>query len=174
QGCVSPHAIYVEDAATDPRDFARMIADELAALQQALPRADLTSDEAAAIQAARARAEFGGFAGRATELVSPPDAPFTVVFHGSPDFEASCLLRTVHVHRVASVDDALHALQPHRPLLQSAALAGGNASLHRRIAHAGFTRIASFADMAWPDFAGYHDGRGPLRELLRMVSVEQG
>jgi hypothetical protein len=156
----------------DAAALAHLIVEALAALQEDLPRGRLTPDEAAAIRDTRTRAEFGALAGHPTELLSPPDAPFTVILHHGAGFEPSCLQRTLHVYDVRSIDDALAALQPHRRLLQSAAVAGSDAGLVQRIAHSGFTRITSFAHMAWPDPASYHDGRGPLRELLRFVSVE--
>jgi hypothetical protein len=95
-----------------------------------------------------------------------------VLLHDDHDFEPSCLLRTIHIHRVPSIDHALQHLARHRPLLQSAGVAGLDESTIRAIARTGFTRITSFEHMAWPDPAGHHDGRGPLRELLRMTDVE--
>lgn len=172
QGCVSPHAIFVEDGPLGVDALARDLVDALARIEQVLPRGSLTDDEAAAIRAVRSHAEFGQIAGRDITLVSPPDAPFTVVLHGTPDFEPSCLQRTVHVHRTPSIAHALTALQPYRGVLQSAALAGDNSAHAGAIAAAGFTRISTFSRLPWPDPASPHDGRGPLRELLRLVAIE--
>ncbi len=172
QGCVSPHAIYVEEGDVDAAEFAALITDALRTIESDLPRGKLTADEAAAVRDVRTRAEFGSLGGGTSRLASPPDAPFTVVLHDAASFEPSCLQRTIHVHAVTSIDDALAALHPHRALLQSAAVAGADAETVHRIAHSGFTRITSFAHMPWPDAAGHHDGRGPLTELLRFVAVE--
>lgn len=176
QGCVSPHAIYMEDqagnAGGDAARFAGLMVEALGDMEHELPRGTLSPDEAAAVREARTRAEFGQYAGGTTELLSAPDAPFSVILHRDAGFEPSCLQRTIHVHAVRSIDDALAALRSHRPLLQSAAVAGADDALLRRIAQSGFTRITSFAQMAWPDPAGPHDGRGPLTELVRLVSVE--
>jgi len=177
QGCVSPHAIYIEDPETgsggvDAARFAGLTVQALHDVEHDLPRGALSPDEAAAVRETRTRAEFAQYAGNSTELLSAPDAPFSVILHRSAGFEPSCLQRTVHVYAVRSIHDALAALRAHRPLLQSAAVAGGDDELLRRIAQSGFTRITSFAHMAWPDPAGPHDGRGPLTELVRLVSVE--
>ncbi len=172
QGCVSPHAVYIEEGAAGGDAFPALLVDALHALEAELPRGPLTPEEAAAIRAVRTHAEFAGFAGRASSLVSPPDAPFTVILHDGATFEPSCLQRTIHLHRVASLDDGLHALHAHRALLQTAAVAGADTALLRRFAQSGFTRVTSFARMAWPDPASHHDGRGPLTELLRFSVVE--
>ena len=172
QGCVSPHAVYVEEGDFGAAEFAALITDALLEIESDLPRGKLTPDEAAAVRDLRTRAEFGALGGRTSQLVSPPDAPFTVILHDVASFEPSCLQRTIHVHAVTSVADAVAALQPHRALLQSAAVAGADDGTVRRIAHSGFTRITSFAHMPWPDAASHHDGRGPLTELLRFIAVE--
>lgn len=172
QGCVSPHAVYVESSNADAVRFGRLVVEALAELEADLPRGALTAEEAAAVRETRTRAEFAAFAGGTTELLSPPDAPFTLVLHKGTGFEPSCLHRTIHLYAVPAIDDALAVLAPHRALLQSAAVAGGDDALLRRIAQSGFTRITSFAHMAWPDPAGHHDGRGPLCELVRLVAVE--
>lgn len=172
QGCVSPHAIFIEQDALDAAAFADLLASALADVQRSLPRGELTADEAAAIRRLRTRAEFGSFETGGMRLFSAPDAPFTIVLHADVSFEPSCLQRTVHIYPVNEIGRALAVLAPSRHLLQSAAVAGGDDALRLRIAQSGFTRITSFERMPWPDPAGYHDGRGPLTELLRIVSVE--
>jgi len=171
QGCVSPHAVYVEPG-VDAERLGALVVEAMSEVEADLPRGPLTPDEAAAVRETRTRAEFGGFSGRDATLLSPPDAPFTVILHRGVGFEPSCLQRTVHIYDIPSIDQALEVLSAHRPLLQSAAVAGGDVDLLRRIAHSGFTRITTFAHMAWPDPAGPHDGRGPITELVRLVSVE--
>ena len=172
QGCVSPHAIYIEHDALDAAAFADLLARELADVQRTLPRGELTADEAAAIRRLRTRAEFGSTDADGMRLISAPDDPFTILLHTHAGFEPSCLQRTVHVYPVTDIESALAALTPYRHLLQSAAVAGGDDDLRLRIAQSGFTRITSFDRMPWPDPAGHHDGHGPLLELLRTVSVE--
>ena len=167
QGCVSPHAVFVEDgAAVSPRAFAGMVSAALHALQQDLPRGTLTAGEAAAIRVIRARAEFGTH----RELISTSDAPFTVILAQEAAFEPSCLQRTLVVHQVPALEDAFRILEPLRSLLQSAALAGDD-DHPAALARIGFTRITSFADIPWPDPAAHHDGRGPLVELLDFVDM---
>src|SRR5690606_25052412 len=61
QGCVSPHAIFIEAGAGEGEHFPAMLVDALLAIETELPRGPLTADEAAAIRAARTRAEFAGY-----------------------------------------------------------------------------------------------------------------
>src|SRR5690606_10499631 len=62
QGCVSPHAVYVEQGDVDAAGFAASVTDALHALENDLPRGKLTADEAVAVRDLRTRVEFGSFA----------------------------------------------------------------------------------------------------------------
>ncbi|MDP9374463.1 MAG: acyl-CoA reductase, partial [Chloroflexota bacterium] len=59
QGCVSPHLFYVEEGgAVAPREWAAILAEELARLGGNLPRGRLTAAEGAAVAAFRRDADF--------------------------------------------------------------------------------------------------------------------
>jgi hypothetical protein len=186
QGCVSPHVIFVEDGgATTPRDFASLVADALASLERVLPPGRVATAEANAIRQARDRAEFRSIAGRDTTLWSSGMPGYTVIYDAQAELTPSCLNRTITIHPVPSLEDVLPILTPYRHVLQSAAIAadpGGDASpgedpgrfsaLAAKLAHAGVTRITTFAEMPWPPPTWHHDGRGPLIELIRWTDVE--
>jgi hypothetical protein len=60
-------------------------------------------------------------------------------------------------------------------VLQSVAIAAPDAAadaLAASLADIGVTRVTSFRDLPWPPPTWHHDGRGPLRELLRWVDIE--
>jgi hypothetical protein len=176
QGCVSPHLIYVEDpAGASAHTWAARLAEALAETANELPRGVTGAAEAAAIHDARATAEFRAIAGESIAVYASPDTGWTVIFDPKPDFEASCLNRLIRVKPVPRLEDALPLIMPYRDVLQTVALeapAPRRDALARRLAEAGITRITTLEAMPWPPPPWHHDGRGPLRELLRWADLE--
>ena len=176
-GCVSLHGVFVERGGETAADaFARLVHEELGALERTLPMGRLLPAEAAAFHAERGRAEFalmgtGGF------VLADGRVGATVVYSESPDATPSCLDRLVRVSAVDDLAAALGTLGPLRALLQTAAVAAPDSrrtGLADELARAGFTRITSFATMPWPPAHWHHDGSSPLGELVRWVDLEDG
>jgi hypothetical protein len=174
-GCVSPHMIFVErGGALAPRELARAIAEQLSALQPKLPRGPLDAAAAVRIHEARGRAEFRAIAGADVEVFEAGDA--MVIYDGDAGFEPSCLDRTLYV---LPVDDGLHAaraIAPFSDVLQSVALECADprrSDIARALAGAGATRVTSLHALPWPPPEWLHDGRGPLRELVRITELER-
>jgi hypothetical protein len=177
QGCVSPHAIWVEEGGSiRSRDLAEGIARELSVLAVELPAGPRSAGEAASVHDARARAEFRAGSG-ATEVWAASDTGWTVIHEGSGAFEPSPLSRTIRVLATADLEAVPDLIAGHRALLQTVAIAADTATiaaLAQRFAAAGATRITTFERMPWPPMDGHHDGRGPLSELVRWVDLEAG
>lgn len=176
QGCVSPHACFAEaGGGVTPRQFAHLLAEALSALQEELPRGRISGGEAAAIQEYRAAAEFRLIAGRETELFTGPGTSYTVVYQDAAELLPSCLNRTIAVHPLVDPAHFAELVAPYRHLLQSLAIAGPEQrrrELANRFADLGFTRFTNLDRLPWPPPHGHHDGRGPLRELIRWVDLE--
>lgn len=176
QGCVSPHMVYVETGAeTSPEAFAGLIAGELSTLERTLPRGILAPAESAAIHTARAEAEFREIAGAPVRLHAGPGTAYTVVYDADPAFTTSCLNRFLWVKPLDDVTAAATLVRPYAEWLQTVAVAGlGDrlAALAEALARAGASRITTFDAAPWPPPAWHHDGRGPLRELLRWIDLE--
>lgn len=185
-GCVSPHAVWVEDPATDAAEdpaeqggsagerFAEALADALERLETKLPRGEITPAESSLIQQERGAAEIRGHTGTVRVLAGARTA-WTVVFDRDPTFRASCLNRFVRVHPVQDLAETPALLAPVGHGLQSVAIAAPQPrriALAHDLARIGATRVTSFDRLPWPPPQWHHDGRGPLRELLRWVDVE--
>jgi hypothetical protein len=176
QGCVSPQLAYVIGTPTQARDLARATASALADLQRELPRGRISPAEAAAIRELRTRAEFGAIAGRGGEVWAGSDLDYSVILSDDPAFEGTCLNRTLLVKHVPDLSVLLRIVAPFHGLLQTVGVAGFDPDhlplAAAALADAGATRITPIADMPWPPPAWHHDGRGPLRELVRWADLE--
>lgn len=187
-GCVSPHALWVEEPVEDRVEdrveagggshgerFAEQLADALARLETELPRGTISPVEASLIQQERGAAEMRGHAGSVRVLAGAGTA-WTVVFDRDPAFRASCLNRFVRVHPVRALEETPALLAPVGHALQSVAIAAGDPrrlDLAHHLARIGATRVTSFDRLPWPPPQWHHDGRGPLTELLRWVDLEE-
>lgn len=176
QGCVSPQLAYVIGHPAQAHELAAATAASLARLQVQLPRGRISPGEAAAIRELRTRAEFSAIAGRGGALWAPPELHYSVVLSNDPAFEGTCLNRTLLVKHVPDVNNLLEVVAPFGSVLQTVGIAGFDADRLAPIAAAlgeiGVTRITTLARMPWPPPSWHHDGRGPLRELIRWVDLE--
>lgn len=177
-GCVSPHALWVEDpSGTATAEFAAVLAEALDAVEKTLPRGRISPGEASAIQQERAAAELKGHAADApaTQVLASEGTRWTVIFDPEPVFRPSCLNRFLRVHPIQDLDQAIELITPVGRWLQSVAVAGAadrREQLAHRLAAAGASRITTFDRLPWPSPDWHHDGQEPLRELLRWVDVE--
>jgi hypothetical protein len=177
QGCVSPQAAYVIGDPASAHAFAARVATCLHDIAAVLPRGRLEPGEAAAIRDLRTRAEFRAIGGADVKLWAGNDLAWTVIAEPDPAFGGSCLNRTLVVRSVPSLDALVELVRPFRPFLQTVGLAGFPdeelASVASRLGTLGVTRLAPIRDMPWPPATWHHDGRGPLRELVRWIDLER-
>lgn len=175
-GCVSPHAVWVEDPQGDRiGGFVDAVAGALRRLERDLPRGDVDAAEASRIHQERGAAELRGHAGQPVRVIAGEGTGWTVVVDADPAFRPSCLNRFLYILPVPSLQDAMDALTPHGAYLQSVAVAGPpdlRMRLAGPLAALGATRVTTFERLPWPPPEWHHDGRGPLRELLRWVDIE--
>ena len=102
-------------------------------------------------------------------------APWTVTVRPAGTVEPSCLHRTVTVHPVGDVHDALVELKRWSPYLQTVGVAGFEGreqEIEEALSRIGVSRITPFARVPWPEPWWHHDGSGPLRDLVRWTDVE--
>jgi hypothetical protein len=179
QGCVSPHLFYVErGGAISPESWAQRLGHEMAEVERALPRGRVSQRESAAIRQLRGEAEFSALAGSGAALHASPDGTtWTVIHDPDPTFAASCLNRLVRVKPVDQLEEVGPLLRPVRGLLQTVGLAADEprrTEIAAVLGRLGASRVVPLARMAWPPPAWHHDGRPPLRDLVRWCDIEDG
>ena len=175
QGCVSPHALWVEGPDTRAAGFAAHLAEALDRLADELPRADLTAAEASAIQQERGAAEMRSHGDPRVRVWAGGGTAWTVVLEPGDRVRASCLNRFVRVHPIDDLALLPEMLEPIRDRLQSVALEGAgdrDDRLARALARAGASRVTTLERLPWPPPHAHHDGAPPLRELLRWTDRE--
>ncbi|WP_420125521.1 acyl-CoA reductase [Longimicrobium sp.] len=178
QGCVSPHLFYAEEGgAVSPEAWSAMLAEEMALVEGELPRGTLAPGESSAIRQLRAEAEFAEAGGGGTRLhASGEGTAWTVLYDPRPDFTASCLNRVVRVKPVASLADVPGLVERYAPVLQTVGIAADadeTRALATALARVGASRFTPLGKMAWPPPWWHHDGRSPLRELVRWADLEE-
>jgi acyl-CoA reductase-like NAD-dependent aldehyde dehydrogenase len=177
QGCVSPHTIWVEEGgAVGVQEWAGLLAEALEEVNVRLPAARPTPEVSGEIQQLRGMAELEGAAGEGQGLFAPRDTSWTVILETEFGFYTACGGRLVRIQPLSDLDQLPELLAPFAPLLQSLALeveAPRRARIGAELGRAGVSRITSFRRIAWPRPWWLHDGQGPLRALVRWVTLER-
>ena len=151
QGCLSPHAFYVERRGeVSPAKFAEVLASALEARAHELPRGIVAAEDAASVQLFRAQARFEaagiaamsagpagmppGFGGMSSGGGSGPSrgatrvlesrgtTTWTVVLEDRARFEPGPAYRTVRVHAVDGPEDLARAVQSSVRLIEAIGL----------------------------------------------------
>ncbi|MSR22850.1 MAG: hypothetical protein EXR92_04795 [Gemmatimonadetes bacterium] len=176
RGCVSPQAIWVEGGEKiTPQEWAAFLADELEGLAKKLPQGSPAAAVASMVHQLRGSAELRKAAGSGDQVFAPPRASWTVLYEPDSIPFTPCGGRTVRVRPLESLDRLPEVLYPFRGLLQTLAVAGGEAARSQvaEIAAAcGVTRVTTFREQPFPPSWWRHDGQGPLLALVRWVSLE--
>lgn len=177
QGCLSPHLIYVESSGkVAPELFAQRLSEELDALEEHQPRAQLTTTEAAAISTRRSFYEVRAAHSPETQMwASANSTAWTVVFENDPQFQISCLNRFIYVKPVSNMTHALQAAEMIRDKVSTVGLACTAAQSNDiavQLARWGVTRICPLGEMQNPPLTWRHDGRSPLADLITWTTLE--
>jgi len=176
RGCVSPHAVLVEQGgAAGAIELAEALARELEGLHRVLPPTRPAPSHASTVHQLRRTCELRRAAGEEIELHAGPGASWTVVLEPAAKIEPSCLGRTVHVHSVADALVAPDLLEPVGRHLQTVGVAGLGERIEEvaaALGKVGAVRICPLGEVPFPPPSWHHDGRGPLSVLLRWVDLE--
>ncbi len=179
QGCLSPHAFYVERGGeVGPGAFAAALGGALEELRGDIPRGEPGAQAAARIQLYRAQARFDEATGtRGTHVLGASEGTdWTVVYEEGARFEPSPAYRTVRVHSVSGVEEAIGTLAPATRHIEAVGLEARGARRPRlaaALAAIGVPRIAPLGSLQAPTPAGTHGGVHRILQFLRWTTVER-
>lgn len=157
RGCLSVQAVYTEG---DPQELAAALAWALRLESARLPHGPIEPATAAAVQQLRAAAELQQGMKKEVQLDL---AVGTVLVESETFFRPVPGLRTVRVHGVRELREALPALAPWQGRLQGAALAGTSAlALSDALPFLGFSRLAPPGELQSADASWANGGIDPL------------
>ncbi len=177
RGCVSPHAIYVEEGgAVDPGEWAALLASAMADLEEDLPGGHLTASEASAIHQVRGSAELREASGGGVRVFFSDESFWTVILEDDMGFEPSCLNRVVAVLPTPDLGGVAGALEEVGGHLQTVAVEGAEdrlPMLAEALSQAGATRVTSLEKSPWPPPWWHHDGASVFAGLIRWIDLEE-
>jgi cytochrome c551/c552 len=178
QGCLSPHVFYVEKGGKyTPRDFARLLAHEMANFDHKMKRAKLSPAETNAILKVRSEIEFQSYTNDKVELLaSEGGTSWTVIYREEQDeFPMSVLNRLVTVIPIDHVEELKDMTKRVRHVIQTVGLACPPQkfqSLIHILGECGVNRISFLGEMSQPEPGWHHDGRFNLGDLVYWCDVE--
>jgi hypothetical protein len=176
-GCLSPHVIYVQqNGPRSPEQFAEMLAQELARLEETEPRGALPPEIAAAIASRRSFYEVRAAHSPDTRHWASPDSTaWTVVYEADPRFQLSCLHRFIYIKPADNLTEALCHAESVRGKVSTVGLAAPEdqtPALASELASWGVPRVCPLGRMQSPPLAWRHDGRPALADLLTWTDLE--
>ncbi len=177
-GCLSPHVIYIEDAAgRTAEEFAAKLAEELERREATEPRAAVPTTVAATIANRRAFYEVRAAHSPDTRhWSSAKSTAWTVVFEADPQFQLSCLHRFIYVKSVPSSEALRHGADAIRHAVSTVGLGATDdevPGLAAEFARWGASRICPAGQMQNPPLAWRHDGAPALAGLVAWADWEK-
>ncbi|OMP66043.1 acyl-CoA reductase [Domibacillus epiphyticus] len=177
QGCYSPHIFYVQHGGNvSPREFARLMANELENFQRRFPRRDLSIEESVSLSSWRQKEEMTILAHPQNEILGNETNDWTVVYEEhNIHFAPSSLNRVIKVISFENIEDILSSISPHRSYLQTVGIAADPKELFEwadSLGKIGVTRITALGSMTSPEAGWHHDGRFNLLDLVNIVDIE--
>ena len=176
-GCLSPHAIFVEERGEVESDrFAQLLAVELMARETTEPRGLITIEESAVIASRRSVYEaLAAHRGDVKIWQSQGSTAWTVVFEHEVRFHFSPLNRFIFVKPVPDLAAVLKGIDELKGKVSTIGLASSPdrvRELAPQLARWGVTRICAAGQMQNPPLTWRHDGRPALGDLITWTDCE--
>jgi hypothetical protein len=153
QGCMSPHAFYVEEGA---REFAGALAGAMAQYQLRIPRGRLTFEEAAAISKLCGAYEFRAASDKSVAVWAGDG--YLVIYEDEQMFTPSCLNRMVFVKPYRRFDEIVAATRHLAGHISTVGLA----PLDDRAKVFGADRVCRIGQMQRPQLLWSGTGKMPI------------
>ena len=176
RGCVSAHAIYLEEGgAVAPGEWAALLASAMADLEAELPGGELTAADASAVHQMRGSAELREASGKGVRVFRADESFWTVILEDEMGFTHSCLNRVVSLFPTSDLGAVVGSLGELRSYLQTVAVEGADdrlPMLAEALCRAGATRVTTFEKAPWPPPWWHQDGDSVFAGLIRWIDLE--
>lgn len=173
QGCMSPHAFYVEAGGEATADeLAAEVAAELDRLTVRIPRRPLSPAEAADIHRWRSEMEMRSLAGEPVRLLAGEDLAWSVALAPAARLAAGPGNRSLLLQPVESLDQVPGLIRPSRRRLLAAIVAAPSSrreSLANLLAASGVKRLVGAGASQRSEPWAWHDGFDQPALLTRTV-----
>ena len=172
QGCLSPHAIFVQEKGTlTASAYARRLAAAMARFEGHTPRSALTISETNSIRTLREETAFRAANGEPIELFASESSAWTVIVDRTAGIPHTPLNRVIFVKPLPS--DLAPMLARHGVNLSTCGIFPMNEANRDLAAALGFLRICPIGKMQSPPLDWHHDGQPVLAPLVRWVDCEK-
>jgi hypothetical protein len=176
-GCLSPHAIYVEErGAVESDKFAALLAAELMKREATEPRGKISVEESADIASRRSIYEtLASHRGDVKIWQSLHSTAWTVVFEHEVRLRFSPLNRFIFVKPVPDLATVLQGVDELKGKISTVGVAASPEKLKDlapQLARWGVTRICPAGQMQNPPLTWRHDGRPALGDLVTWTDFE--
>ncbi len=178
QGCLSPHLFYIETGgAVPPKEFARLLADELEALSIKLPCGKISTGAASTLRQLKDLSEMREAASdEVAVFCGRKDLDWLVIYEADPSFVPSPLYRVIRVKPLKDFSFLPSLLLSWTPYLQAAGVAVGK-DRQKKVAESlgrlGVNRVCPIGKMQEPPIGWHQNGRSTLLDLVRWVGLEE-
>jgi hypothetical protein len=177
QGCLSPHAVYVERGGRiGPADFAALLAEALATACRTDPVVR-SPEEEARVRLFRTQAEFEAAVTGSGAVIAPDRGTgYAVIVESGARFSPGPAHRVVRVHAVEDLGEAIDAMRPHARHLEAVALeakGARRAGLVSAVAALGVPRVAVPGRLQQPSPLAAHGGAGFLAPFVSWTTVDE-
>jgi hypothetical protein len=178
QGCLSPHLFYVETGgAVSPKEFARLLGEELETLSVKLPRGKISTGTGSTLRQLKEVSEMKEAAGDDIAVFhGRKGLDWLAIYEGAPSFVPSPLHRVIRVKPLKDASFLPLLLGPWTPHLQAAGVAVGKNRLKdiaELLGRLGVNRICPIGKMQEPRIGWHQDGRSVLLDMVRWVGIEE-
>ncbi|UYN97239.1 MAG: hypothetical protein KIT25_10025 [Enhydrobacter sp.] len=166
EACASAHTVFVElGGEVTPSQFARLLAEQMAAANRRIPRLGVSGQVAGALKSARMQHFLNG------EVLAPASLEWSVLYREVEERPAPVYGRCALVRPISDLGQIARHLDRDTQAVGLALPGARRLAVAEAIAQGGVDRITEPGQMA--EFAAPWDGVFPLDRLVRWVSLSR-
>lgn len=177
RACNSLHTLFLQVGEPAEAPFIEALTSSLDRMARVFPTDARSVEEDVEVLRARELARAARLTGRPVSVQGAPGGEWTVIRQGADEpLSPSPLGRTVFLRPYVSLEDLVGSLVPHESNLQTAGYCLDPSELREyamALASVGVTRLCPFGVMTLPPSGSPHEGRYELRDLSKLVVVEE-